>query len=251
MQSPPDIMDFGDRNPIHVSDLLAIEVVTRTAYLPDVAWHGAATRTSVIRRYELLIFAESRELLVFGKDGEFVNFDLQDCKRRVDDLLHVFGDAALCIRTVEAAPVPIVVEVRDEPPDLGEDLGGWDHVAQADLLVHSGRLGVSDYHGHQPLDAYPVARGRHRVRVYYGDLDAPRAVPGQPGRFFAAGHHYRLAIWPVAADDVAGPVVMKKRARADAPPRSRPRGPGRPDAGPPGTRPTAEVGPGRSPPDPA
>ena len=227
MQSPPDFMDLGDRNAIHVSDLLAIEVVTRTAYPLDVARHGGATRTSVIRRYELLIFAESRELLVFGKDGEFVNFDLKDCERRVDDLLYVFGDAALCIRTVEAAPVPVVVEVRDEPPDLGEDLGGWDHVAQADLLVHSGRLGVSDYHNRQPLDAYPVACGRHRVRVYYGDLDAPRAVPGQPGRFFAAGHHYRLAIWPVAADDVAGPVLLKRWARADAPPAIEAAGPAR------------------------
>jgi hypothetical protein len=236
MQSPPDIMDLGGRAAIHVGDLLAIEVVARTEYPPDVARHGGATRTSVIRRYELLIFAESRELLVFGKDGEFVNFDILDTERRVDDLLHVFGDAALCIRTVEAAPVPVVVEVRDEPPDLGEDLGGWDHVAQADLLVHSGRLGVSDYHGHLPLDAYPVARGRHRVRVYYGALDAPRAVPGQPGRFLAVGHHYRLAIWPVAAGDVAGPVVLKRWARADAPPRSRPRGPGRPDAAPPRTR---------------
>ena len=227
MKSTPDIMDFGDRNAIHVGDLLAIEVVTRTAYPPDVARHGGATRTSVIRRYELLIFVESRELLVFGKDGEFVNFDILDTERRVDDLLHVFGDAALCIRTVEAAPVPIVVEVRDEPPDLGEDLGEWDHVAHADLLVNSGQLGVSDYHDHQPLDAYPVARGRHRVRVYYGDLDAPRAVPGQPGRFFAAGHHYRLAIWPVAADDVAGPVVLKRWARADAPPAIEAAGPAR------------------------
>jgi hypothetical protein len=86
-------------------------------------------------------------------------------ERRVDDLLHVCDDAAPCIRTVEAAPVPVVVEMRGEPPDLGVDLGGWDHVAQADLLVHSGRLGVSGYRDYRPLDAYPVARGRHRVRV--------------------------------------------------------------------------------------
>jgi hypothetical protein len=216
MRKCPKLMDLGGEAPIDVNTLVAMEVVTRTTFGPRAPRRGTG-RSSVVRRYELLIYAEGRHLNLFDVENEqeLWHGDGGD-DECVDALLQRFGDAVLLIGTVEAAPVPLVVELRDDPPGDDEDLGRWDHVAQADVDLPSGRLAVADEFGSRPLAEIPVARGRHRARIYYGDLDISRSVPGNPRRFYDRGHHYRVALWPVAEADVAAPVVLKRWAGIDA-----------------------------------
>lgn len=99
-------------------------------------------------------------------------------------------------------PVPIEVETRLAPSD--EPLDGWDHAAEAGLVVRSGRIALFGPEGSKDPDRASVAvpPGTYRVLVLYGNLDSVPDLDSREGR-----EHYRVVLWP--ATDTG--VIVHKR----------------------------------------
>jgi len=127
------------------------------------------------------------------------------------------GHGIIGIGTELYGSVPVVLEVHDKAPS--QDLGDWDHVAEASLLVPSGRIAIDGCLNFVPR-ALPyvtyrspqieVAPGIYRVRVYYGNLDSVRFEDADDGGEEVSDEHYTVVLWPAA---YAEPATLRfKRA---------------------------------------
>jgi hypothetical protein len=87
-----------------------------------------------------------------------------------------------------------------EPPD---DWSAWDWVAEADLRITSGHLGVGGM-GPEEWPAYTLASGDYRVRVSVDDVR--KADPAGRG-----AEVYRVQLFPVS--EPRGYVVHKEGGR--------------------------------------
>jgi hypothetical protein len=99
--------------------------------------------------------------------------------------------------------VDVLVEIHDASPDLL--LTEWDHVAEADLHVPSGRIVVGGCLAslEDPVEAFEVQPGYYCVRCCYANLAAGSEGTGdQPG-----GDWYRVQVWPA---DPAVPSGLKR-----------------------------------------
>jgi len=104
--------------------------------------------------------------------------------------------------------VDVLVEIHDADPDLV--LTEWDHVAEADLDVPSGRIVVAGCLDSlaDPVEAFDVQPGHYRVRCCYANLAAVSDGAGdQPG-----GDWYLVQSWPATP---APPSVLKRSPRPD------------------------------------
>jgi len=78
------------------------------------------------------------------------------------------------------------IEVWDEEPPL--DLDEWDHVVEASLEVHSGRIGLEGVEGPGDLQPLEVDAGAYRVRSAAAGLDEADEMDG--------GDRYPVQLWP-------------------------------------------------------
>jgi hypothetical protein len=112
------------------------------------------------------------------------------------------------IGTASYGFVDVVVEIHDAPPNL--DSAEWDHVTEADLDVASGRIMVVGCLDslEDPVEAFDVQPGYHRVRCCYANLAAGSEGTGdQPG-----GDWYRVQAW------LASPTAPSVLKRSPTPP---------------------------------
>jgi hypothetical protein len=96
--------------------------------------------------------------------------------------------------------VAVAVEVLDEEPPL--DLGAWDHVAECDLELPSGRFAVDQCVG-TVAARLSVPPGLYRVRVCLGGIRDWADVPDGED----APERYQVALWP----GNSGPLVVRKQ----------------------------------------
>lgn len=201
---------------IDTCELTASEVVVRTR-------HGRAGNAApvTIRRHEVNLFPEGRQFLIYASfDGSWdlpddqENGDGEGSEAHIDDLLLGFSQHTIRLGTVAHETVAVTVEVRDRPPGE-EDLWAWDHVAEVDLSLPTGLLGVGSTNASLP-EPIPVAPCLHRVRLYFGNLDATGNVGGPAPDL--AGHRYRATLWPISEGEEGDPVVLKRWPKVDSHP---------------------------------
>ncbi len=90
--------------------------------------------------------------------------------------------------------VPVDVEIVRERPEPAFDV--WDHVAEASLMLPSGKLEIHQCTGGS-IDILTVPAGTYRVRAYYGGLGT-LSDDGLDG-----DDHYRIVLWPAPFADLA------------------------------------------------
>ena len=100
------------------------------------------------------------------------------------------GPGIVGVGTARNFHVPVTVCVRDSEPEE-EDLGRWDHVAEASLPVPSGCLmvrGCTEARRNAARIAFEP--GLYRVCVYYLNLDSVSAngIEGDDS--------YKVVLWP-------------------------------------------------------
>jgi hypothetical protein len=142
-------------------------------------------------RHRFELFADYSQFYLQDDDQELGNLSEAWTEEAVDRLLAV-APGVVGIRTVSSMRVPATVEVHETEPEA--DLLAWDHIAESDLEVKTGRIvvaGCTDYFA----DAVRIAvrPGLYRARVSYGGLDS-LSEDGLGG-----GDHYRVQLWPVPA----------------------------------------------------
>jgi hypothetical protein len=104
------------------------------------------------------------------------------------------------VLTFQPNMVAVAVEAAAAEPSL--DLEAWDHVAECDLELPSGRLAVDRCVG--PVAArLCLPPGPYRVRVCLGGLRDWADVPGGKD----APERYQVSVWP----GCSGPLVVRKQ----------------------------------------
>jgi hypothetical protein len=108
------------------------------------------------------------------------------------------------VLTFQPNRVAVAVETAGAEPPL--DLGAWDHVAECDLDLPSGRVAVDQCVG--TVDGSVVARlsvppGAYRVRVCLGGIRDWADVPDGED----APERYQVLLWPGSS----GPLVVRKQ----------------------------------------
>ena len=102
--------------------------------------------------------------------------------------------------------VPVTVQVCDFEPTL--DLLAWDHGAETDLDVPSGRIVIAGCTDYWPDAArVDVERGRYRVRVSYGDLNT-LSSDGLEGK-----DHYRVQFWQTLRPESSVRILKERSAK--------------------------------------
>jgi hypothetical protein len=127
---------------------------------------------------------------------------LEDCEREVslDDLTTLY-DAGAFARHLGVAPgelsiytarwygvVCLELIVRSDQP--GDDLTGWDNVAEASLELPSGCLAAFGPESYPDGPRISVPPGMYRVRGYAGGIETVDEYM-QEGQ-----DHYRAVLWP-------------------------------------------------------
>jgi hypothetical protein len=153
-------------------------------------------------RFEL--FADYFQFYLQDDDQELGNLAEAWTPEAVDRLLAV-AVGTVGIGTVRNMDVPVTVEVHDGEPQ--PELESWDHIAECDLEVKSGRVVVAGCTDYFPDAArIPVAPGLYRVRASYGGLDS-LSEDGLEG-----SDRYRVQIWPSRGPGTV--LVVKQRSRS-------------------------------------
>jgi hypothetical protein len=152
-------------------------------------------------QYEL--FADYSQFYLQDDDQELGNLSEAWTDEAVDRLLAV-APGVVGIGTIRATTVPVTIEVHDNEPEA--DLLSWDHIAECDLEVKTGRVVVAGCTDYLP-DAVrmAVSPGLYRARASYGGLDS-LSEDGLEG-----GDHYRVQLWPVPGPSAAR--LIKRRGK--------------------------------------
>ena len=150
----------------------------------------------------------------FDVFADYFQFYLQDDDAQLGDLSEAWTPEAVArllavaagavgVGTVRNSNVPVTVEVHDSEP--AAELQSWDHIAECDLKVTSGRIvvaGCTDYFPDAARISVPA--GLYRVRACYGGLDS-LSEDGVDG-----SDRYQVQIWPAPNP---GPVRVVKQRR--------------------------------------
>ncbi len=116
------------------------------------------------------------------------------------DLRLVARPHLVVVVTFQPNRVAVAVEAVDDEPPL--DLSAWDHVAECDLELPSGRLAV-DQCASGVAARLSVTPGSYRVRVCLGDIRGWEDVPEGED----APERYQVSLWPGSY----GPLVVRKQ----------------------------------------
>lgn len=104
------------------------------------------------------------------------------------------------VLTFQPNLVGVAVEAASAEPPL--DLGVWDHVAECDLELPSGRLAVDQCVG-TVAARLSVPPGSYRVRVCLGGIRDWADTPDGED----APERYQVSLWPGSS----GPLVVRKQ----------------------------------------
>jgi hypothetical protein len=106
------------------------------------------------------------------------------------------GPGLVGIGTTTFGHVPVSLEISRVAPEA--DTSGWDHVTEASIDLHTGRLYLTgcptEFAG-----SVPVTPGTYRVRVHSAKLEVAEGEGGHD--------HYRIVLWP---EPPSPPKVLKQ-----------------------------------------
>jgi hypothetical protein len=150
--------------------------------------------------YHYTLFADYFQ---FYLQDEEADGDLSDAwtEQAVNDLLAV-APGTIGVGTVRNMDVRVEVEIGVSEPLA--DIDEWDHVAECNIEVPSGRIviaGCTDYL--REASRIEVQPGSYRARVHYGNLKS-LSEDGLDG-----DDHYRIVLW---LSEVQGVRVIKRRS---------------------------------------
>jgi hypothetical protein len=151
--------------------------------------------------YRFTLFADYFQ---FYLQDENADGDLSDSwtEQAVKDLIAV-APGTIGVGTVSNMDVPVEVEIHDSDP--GYDAGQWDHIAECDIEVLSGKIVVAGCTDYFPDAArIEVRPGSYRARIHYGNLSGGRGLDGED----SYEDSYKVALWPGGDTGVR---VIKRR----------------------------------------
>ena len=150
-------------------------------------------------RFELL--ADYSQFYLQDDEQQLGNLSEAWTEEAVDRLLAV-APGVVGIGTVRSMRVAATVEVHETEPEA--DLQAWDHIAECDLEVKTGRIVVAGCTDYFPDAARIAVRpGLYRARASYGGLGSV-SEDGLEG-----DDHYRVQLWP--APTPGGVRLIKRR----------------------------------------
>jgi hypothetical protein len=143
-----------------------------------VGWGSSETTT-------LTVFADYQQFYLQDEQLEADLAEIWDERTSADMIATGPGVVGVC--TARNYHVPVTVQVLDSEPE--EDLGPWDHVAEASLEFPSGCLMVYGPTEWPNVTRTEVEPGYYRVRVYYAGLEtvSPNGIDGKD--------FYQVVLW--------------------------------------------------------
>ncbi|RJR47473.1 MAG: hypothetical protein C4576_09635 [Desulfobacteraceae bacterium] len=144
---------------------------------------------TVYAGYHQFYLSRDEESLIGSGADSFWN------KENIQRLLAT-GPGLVGIGTGSYGEVPVSIHLAEGDP--GDDLAGWDHVAETFIDLHSGRLHVTGCPD-DPAGLINLKPGVYRVRVYAAKLDTIDNGQGED--------YYRIVIW---SDTPCPPRVLKQ-----------------------------------------